>query len=60
MDKGQVPEPDWSSGYYDLDFSISEENKLSKNLTIPFGSSTDLEKFYQRMYKNNETLYLHY
>lgn len=60
MDRGKVPEADWSSGYYDLKFEVSEENKLSKNFTIPFGSNTALEKFYQKTYKNNQTLFLHF
>lgn len=46
MDQGKVPDADWSSGYYDLNFTLGEENTLQKNFTIPFGSNSELEQFY--------------
>ena len=57
MDRGDIEalgEPIWQTGNFDLTFEISKENEKQLNLTVP------LEGEFQNLYKNNQTLWLHF
>jgi hypothetical protein len=53
--QSELPDPIWSSEDYDLTYTIHDKNKRQLNLTIPLD-----DDYYQRMYQDNSTLFLHY